>query len=177
LFGRAALIVEDAVWMDRSARDSGWTQRAANETTPPSVYVVRSTVDLESTLRALAPFGASRVADRSEAEGLTRRLSDPKAVVVALEDRLRARAAIGKAAPAFSARVRGRSLRRVDDAALIHALQQLGATRIEFHDALDEAPLAEFASRLRPLLEGFDVGQDSPIRGHAVTRSIERLQR
>jgi len=177
LFGRPALAVEDAVWLDSNARDTGWTRRAAEDSSPPSVYVVRSVVDLDPTLQALAPFSATPVADRSEAESLPRRLSDPRAVVVALDDRLRARSAAAKAASAFCARVRGRSVRRADDAALVEALQRLGATRIEFHDALDEAPLAEFASRLRPLLEGLDIGADTPVRSSAITRSIERLQR
>lgn len=179
LFGRrrTAEVVEDAVWIDRDARNAGWTRWVREPATVPSVHVVRSSVDLETTLAALSARRPWRVADGHEAAELPRRLAVPEAVAVALDDRLRASAGSGLTLPAFEARVRGRSVRRADDEALVTALSRLGACRIEFHVALDESPLAEHAKRIQPLLAGFGMDGDEPVVNAILSRSIERLQR
>jgi hypothetical protein len=178
LFGRRPTAeVEDAVWIDRAARDAGWTRWVREPATVPTVHVVRSSVDLETTLAALSARRPWRVADGHEAAELPRRLAGPEAVAVALDDRLRASAGSGLALPAFEARVRGRSVRRADDEVLVAALTRLGARRIEFHAALDEPPIAEHAKRLQPLLDRFGMGSDEPIVNGILSRSIERVQR
>jgi hypothetical protein len=178
LFGRRpAVAVEDAVWADRAARDAGWLRWPEAPATLPIVHVVRSSVDMDSTLAALAARRPWRVSDGHEAAELRHRLAQPEALAVALDDRLRASAASGLALPAFQARIRGRAIRRADDESLVAALARLGARRIEFHGALDEAPVAEHARRLRPLLERLDIGTDEPVVSEAITRSIERIQR
>lgn len=178
LFGRRpAMAVEDAVWIDRAARDAGWLRWPEAPTTLPIVHVVRSSIDMDSTLAALAARRPWRVSDGHEAAELRHRLAQPEALAVALDDRLRASAASGLTLPAFEARIRGRALRRADDQALIAALTRLGAARITFHGALDEPPIAEHARRLRPLLERVAVGAAEPVVSEAITRSIERLQR
>jgi hypothetical protein len=178
LFGREPRVaVEDAVWIDRATREAGWTRWRPAPATLPTVHVVRSSVDIESTLAALADRRPWRVSDGHEAAELARRLTDPESVAVALDDRLRASAAGALALPAFEARVRGRALSRADDEALIAALSRLGAARITFHGALDEPPIAEHARRLRPMLEALGVGTTEPVVSEAITRSIARAQR
>lgn len=178
LFGRQpSAPVEDAVWIDRAARDAGWLRYNDESTTLPRLYVVRSAIDLEPTLAALAPHRPWRVGDGHEAAELPRRLIGPESVAVALDDRLRASAGSGLTLPAFEARVRGRSVLRADDAALLATLSRLGAKRIEFHAALDEPPLADHAKRLRPLLDRIGMGGEAPIVSAALSRSIERVQR
>lgn len=178
LFGRRPRVaVEDAVWIDRAARDAGWTRWPREAATRPVLYVLRSSVDFDSTLVALADRRPWRVRDGYEAAELARHLTDPAALAVALNGRLRASAAGGLTLPAFDARVRGRALSRVDDAALIAALTRLGATRITFHGALDEPPIAAHAKRLRLLLEHLGAGTVEPVVSEAISRSIERAQR
>jgi hypothetical protein len=178
LFGRRpAAAVEDAVWIDRAARDAGWTRWRQAPASLPTVHVVRSSVDMDATLTALSDRRPWRVSDGHEAAELARRLAGPEAVAVALDDRLRASAAGSLTFRAFEARVRGRALRRADDEALIAALTRLGAARITFHGALDEPPIAEHARRLRPLLEHLGVGTTEPVVSEAITGSIARAQR
>ncbi len=178
LFGRRPRVaVEDAVWIDRAARDAGWTRWRPAPATLPTVHVVRSSVDIDSTLAALADRRPWRVGDGHEAAELAGRLTGPESVSVALDDRLRASAAGALALPAFEARVHGRALRRAEDEALIAALTRLGAAQITFHGALDEPPLAGHARRLRPLLETLGVGTVEPVVSEAIGRSISRAQR
>lgn len=178
LLGRGpAVAIADAVWLDRATRDFGWLRWPQGPEKLPLILVVRSSVDMDSTLAALASRRPWRVSDGHEAAELRHRLTRSDGLAVALDDRLRASAANGLALPAFAARIRGRAIRRTDDAALVAALERLGARRIDFHVALDEPPIAEHAKQLRPLLERLDIGTDEPVVSEAITRSIGKLQR
>lgn len=174
---RPAVAIADAVWLDRATRDSRWLRWPQRQATLPLILVVRSSVDMDSTLAALASQQAWRVSDGHEAAELRQRLTRSEGLAVALDDRLRASAASGLTLPAFAARIHGRAIRRADDEALVAALERLGARQIDFHVALDEPPIAEHAKRLRPLLESFNIGIDEPVVSEAVTRSIGKLQR
>ena len=174
---RAALPVEDCVWLDSDARLAGLRARLGALPRRSALIVARDRHGFDAVSTALSALGTQGLSGDLDLGDALVALRTPGATALLEAARINPAAASTPRLPDLVVHVIGRAMRRSEDARLFEAIARWHQGRVVIHSALDDPLLRPHAEKIQPLLRKMGITADQPIESPLIAQAMRRAQR